>query len=80
MGPGLSLRHTMQFVTKPALLSSASLPLRSCLCLVTQARVGKEPWLKEKLLPLEFNLGGPSAACQGCLSRIPQPSGPPDQH
>lgn len=38
-------------VTKPALLPSTSLPLGSCLCLITQARVGKEPWLKEKILP-----------------------------
>lgn len=41
----------MQFVTKPALLFNTSLPLGSCLCLLTQARIGKEPWLKEKILP-----------------------------
>lgn len=31
MEPDLGLRHTMQFVTKPALLSSTSLPLGSLL-------------------------------------------------
>lgn len=69
----MQLSQSQRYCLLPHCLSSPTCAL------LPRPELERNPSPKRRSCLLEPNLGGPAEACQGCVSRIPQPSGLPDQ-